>query len=916
MRWFWGLASSRQRTASTAVVATGAAGMLVLALSAAGTPGTQAELNDGGVWVTNSSGSEYSRFIKAIRQQDSPGSVDSTDFDVLQSGSRVLIADRATGSIRIVDPSTTRPSPPIALPTAGSTVSLGGPAGAENVVILDPASGRFWFMPFDLVGGLAPNTEPTGTAGADSAAAVASTGTAFVVSPANGEVLRITADAGAAKVESSGVPDGVLAAGADGAVDLEVSSVGDDPLVLNRATGALWAGGDVSQVGALEGVHLQQPGAAAAVAFLASRQGLLSVPLAGGSPSPLGERFTAAADPPSPVRVGSCAYGAFRTLEATVQVKACDGRDPLSQPLLGRTGEPVAASEASALRYRVNRGLVVLNDARYGAIWDPDDPELERLDSWDQLAALKQQKEESQENDDSVAELVCQKAGGGNKPPTVVDDEVGARPGQPVVIDVLANDSDVDCDVLAIADPEPLDESAGLIALVAGGRKLQFTPADSAAGSTVRFPYTVTDGNKGGESEGTVTVRVGSTDGANKTPAAIRVATTVVEQGKSVTYNVMSDFIDPDGDPLYLASAAVDGAKGSVRYSPDGTITYKDAGHTIGRVKIDVQVSDGQATGKGVLEVRVSPEGNMAPTARSDYARTPARESVTIYPLANDSDPNEDDLRLVEVTSTDDKGLNVRVDKQLGRVTVLAEEPGSYSMDYLISDGGKDAVGRIRVDVTSRSTNAPPVAMVDVVEAVVGQTTPVDVLVNDFDPDGDVLIADDPQVQASAKSSVRAVAVGHRLVQVTLIRSIPEPVTITYQLSDGVNNAQGTIIVREVPGGGAQPEPVAVEDALRVRPGGRITINVLANDLDPVGEGLTLANALVSEPAAGQAFVNGSGIRYIASDESGRFPFEYRIIDGQGNRAVGKVSVQVADPAENSPRTHLRSRPGSMLAAQ
>ena len=40
------------------------------------------------------------------------------------------------------------------------------------------------------------------------------------------------------------------------------------------------------------------------------------------------------------------------------------------------------------------------------------------LDSWDQLAALKQQKEESQENDDSVAELVCQKAGGGNKPPT------------------------------------------------------------------------------------------------------------------------------------------------------------------------------------------------------------------------------------------------------------------------------------------------------------------------------------------------------------------------------------------------------------------------------------------------------------------------------------------------------------------
>ena len=59
----------------------------------------------------------------------------------------------------------------------------------------------------------------------------------------------------------------------------------------------------------------------------------------------------------------------------------------------------------------------------------------------------------------------------------------------------------------------------------------------------------------------------------------------------------------------------------------------------------------------------------------------PAGEPVTVYPLANDSDPNEDDLRLVEVTTTDDQGLKVRVDKQLGRVTVVAADPGSYSME-------------------------------------------------------------------------------------------------------------------------------------------------------------------------------------------------------------------------------------------
>ncbi len=883
------------------VVATGVAGLVVLALSAAGTPGTQAELNDGGIWVTNASGSEYSRFIKAIREQDSPGSVDSKDFDIQQAGSRVLIVDRVDGSIRVIDPSTTQPSAPIALPTAESTVSLGGPAGAENVAIVDPAGGRFWFMPFDQVGTMTPKTEPTGNAGAGAVAAVAMTGTAFVAAPADNQLLRITMDGAAARVEPSNAPEGLLTAGTDRSLDLEVSAVGDEPLVLSRGTGSLWSSGTISQVGALEGVHLQQPGPADAAALVASRQGLLSVPLVGGSPTSLGEPVTTVVDPPSPVRVGRCAYGAFQTENQTMQVKACEGVDALSQPLLSRSGEPVEASGTSSLRYRINRGLLVLNDARYGALWDPDDPTLKRLDKWDQLAALKKEKEESQEDDDSVAELACQKAGGGNKPPTVEDDEVGARPEQPVVIDVLANDSDVNCDVLAIADPEKLDDSQGSIALVAQGRKLQFTPAKSAAGATVRFPYTATDGSKGGKSKGTVTVRVSAVDRANQAPKAERTASTVVEQGKSVTYNVMSDFLDPDGDPLYLTSAAVDADKGSLRYSPDGTIIYKDGGHTIGRVKVDVQVSDGQTTGKGILEVNVRREGNLAPTARSDYARTPAGEPVTVYPLANDSDPNEDELRLVEVTETDAKGLKVRVDKLLGRVTFAAADPGSYAMDYLISDGGEDTIGKIRVDVTGRTTNAPPVAMVDVAEALVGQTTPVDVLVNDFDPDGDVLIAGDPVVEASARSAVRVAAVDHRFVKVTLLKSIPKPVAVTYQLSDGANSAQGTIIVREVPGGGAQPEPVAVEDAVRVRPGGRVTINVLANDLDPLAEGLTLAGTLVSEPTAGQAFVNGTAIRYAAGSEPGKFPFEYRIIDGQVNRAVGKVSVQVADVGQNSP---------------
>lgn len=75
--------------------------MLTLALSAAGTPGTQAELNDdGGAWVTNSSGSEYSRSVKAIRQKDSPGSVDSSGSGALGASWR-LTDGRAGVTFRV-----------------------------------------------------------------------------------------------------------------------------------------------------------------------------------------------------------------------------------------------------------------------------------------------------------------------------------------------------------------------------------------------------------------------------------------------------------------------------------------------------------------------------------------------------------------------------------------------------------------------------------------------------------------------------------------------------------------------------------------------------------------------------------------------------------------------------------------------
>ena len=89
-----------------------------------------------------------------------------------------------------------------------------------------------------------------------------------------------------------------------------------------------------------------------------------------------------------------------------------------------------------------------------------------------------------------------------NAPPTAADDAVATFRNVPVVIDVLANDSDDDGDALTITSVgEP---TLGSVAIVDAG--LQYTPNDGATG-TDTFPYTVSDGN-GGTDEATVTVTI------------------------------------------------------------------------------------------------------------------------------------------------------------------------------------------------------------------------------------------------------------------------------------------------------------------------------------------------------------------------------------------------------------------------
>jgi len=198
--------------------------------------------------------------------------------------------------------------------------------------------------------------------------------------------------------------------------------------------------------------------------------------------------------------------------------------------------------------------------------------------------------------------------------------------------------------------------------------------------------------------------------------------------------DVLTNDTDIDGDALTLVAVGSP-ANGQVENSGNVLLYTPDAGFT-GSDSFSYTVEDGfGGQAQANVSVVVS-EPNQLPVASDDSASTVAGQSVTIDVLANDSDEDGDTLT---VTSFSQPG-NGTV-SQDGNALIYTPADGFTGTDtfsYLISDGrgGEDTA---QVQVTVNADNRPPVANPDFASGPAGEEIIVDVLANDFDPDGDPL---------------------------------------------------------------------------------------------------------------------------------------------------------------------------------
>ncbi len=170
-----------------------------------------------------------------------------------------------------------------------------------------------------------------------------------------------------------------------------------------------------------------------------------------------------------------------------------------------------------------------------------------------------------------------------NDAPIAVNDSATTDEDVAVTIDVLANDSDVDGDVLSVIQ---VDGSADGETTINPDNTVTFTPTLNFNG-VVSLTYTIDDGN-GGTATANIVITVNP---VNDNPVAVN-DSAMTDEDVAVTIDVLANDSDVDGDTLSIDSATTP-ANGSVNVTPDFQIDYTPALGFSGVDTFDYTISDG-----------------------------------------------------------------------------------------------------------------------------------------------------------------------------------------------------------------------------------------------------------------------------------------------------------------------------------
>jgi hypothetical protein len=408
----------------------------------------------------------------------------------------------------------------------------------------------------------------------------------------------------------------------------------------------------------------------------------------------------------------------------------------------------------------------------------------------------------------------------------------------PVNINALANDGDVDGDVLSVTGASALQDCT-----INGNGSLTYTPSANYNGADT-ITYTINDGH-GGSATAAVAVTVNS---VNDLPVAGN-DTVSIDEDNGVTFGVLGNDSDVDGDTLTVSGATA--GHGQIVVNSDNTLTYMPDANFNGTDTVTYTISDGNGgTATATVTITVNPV-NDPPIAIADFAVTNEDTPLNIDVLANDSDVDGDALSVTEATAGHGT-VTINGDGTLHYAPV-ANFHGADIITYTVSDG-QGGTDTATVMVTVNSVNDQPVANGDTAVLNEDGLVRISVLANDMDVDGD-------QLTVTGASAVNGTVVVNANNTIDYFPNADFYGTdrITYTVSDGhggTATATVTVTVNPVNDG-----PTANGEIWYVSTAANTVIGaerILANDSDRDGGQLQIT--AINGAAAGTPVTLANGV--------------------------------------------------------
>lgn len=465
-----------------------------------------------------------------------------------------------------------------------------------------------------------------------------------------------------------------------------------------------------------------------------------------------------------------------------------------------------------------------------------------------------------------------------NTPPVAADDSFVTDEDLALNGDVTAGDSDPEGDVLTF---QTLSLPAnGVLAFNADGT-FTYTPDADFNGLDV-FVYEACDAEFCTSAQVEITI------------SPVNDAVVGIDDNYStlvntdVADNVLTNDTDIDGDLIFVGTNT-DPSNGTLILDLDGAFTYTPNTGFVGTDSFTYEACDGFGPCSLATVTIVVTSNNTAPIAEDDFFATDEDTDLVETVIGNDSDAEGDVLSYTLLNAT---AFGTLVLDATGSFTYTpnANFHGTDTFTYEACDAFECASASVTIEVLP--VNDAPVATDDVYNTNIDVAVTDNVLVNDEDIDGDVLVIGGNTLPANGLLSLDSDGTFTYIPNTGFVGTD----SFTYEACDGVAPcATATVTINVASGNTA---PVAADDSFSVNEDNILNADVSTNDSDAEGDVLTYT--LLNDAVQGEVLFsnNGSFVYTPFPDFFGTDSFVYEVCDGDAcSQATATIDVVAVNDA-------------------